>query len=66
MTETRFNMLWHTHPDEAEKYLKQAQQEVNQRYHYYKQLSELKWGEQTTLKSAHAKVVDEKNIKGES
>ncbi len=56
MSETRFNMLWHTHPEDAEKFLQQAQQEVNHRYHYYQQLSELEWDNQTTLKSAHAKL----------
>jgi len=66
MSETRFNMLWHTHPEEAEKFLQQAQQEVNHRYHYYKQLSELEWDDQTTLKSAYAKLGDAKTVKGES
>ncbi len=66
MSETRFNMLWHTHPEDAEKFLQQAQQEVNHRYHYYKQLSELEWDDQTTLKSARAKLVDSKSIKGDS
>ena len=58
MTETRFNMLWHSHPEDAEKFLAQAQQEVDHRYHYYKQLSELAWDTQTTLKSARAKLVE--------
>jgi pyruvate-ferredoxin/flavodoxin oxidoreductase len=66
MSETRFNMLWHTHPEDAEKFLQQAQQEVNHRYHYYKQLSELEWDDQTTLKSARVKLVDSKTIKGDS
>jgi len=44
-TETRFNMLWHTYPEQAEQFLQQAQDEVNHRYHYYKQLSELDWSE---------------------
>ncbi|MBT4075794.1 MAG: pyruvate:ferredoxin (flavodoxin) oxidoreductase, partial [Gammaproteobacteria bacterium] len=66
MSETRFNMLWHTHPEDAEKFVQQAQQEVNHRYHYYKQLSELEWDDQTTLKSAQAKLADSKNIKGDS
>ena len=61
MTETRFNMLWHTHPEQAEKFLQQAQQEVNHRYHYYRQLSELEWDAATTLKSAHARLVGTNN-----
>ncbi|MBC8210172.1 MAG: pyruvate:ferredoxin (flavodoxin) oxidoreductase [Gammaproteobacteria bacterium] len=56
MSETRFNMLWHTHPEDAERFLQLAQQEVNHRYHYYKQLSELEWDVDTTLKSAHSKL----------
>ncbi len=54
MTETRFNMLWHSHPENAEKFLKQAQQEVNHRYNFYKQLSEINWNEETTVKSARS------------
>ena len=44
-TETRFNMLWHTHPEVAETLVEQEQRFVNQRYHYYKQLSELDWSD---------------------
>ncbi len=54
MTEPRFNMLWRSHPDDAEKFLRQSQHEVQQRYNFYKQLSEIQWDEQTTLKSAHS------------
>lgn len=43
MTETRFNMLWQSDAESAELFLKQAQQEVINRYRYYKQLSELDW-----------------------
>ncbi|MEP5566313.1 MAG: pyruvate:ferredoxin (flavodoxin) oxidoreductase [Halioglobus sp.] len=42
-TETRFSMLWHSHPEVAEQLVKKEQQFVNHRYHYYKQLSELDW-----------------------
>ncbi len=48
-TETRFSMLWQTHPDVAEQFLAQAQQDVTNRYHYYKQLSELDWTEATSV-----------------
>ena len=66
MSETRFNMLWHTHPQDAEKFLQQAQQEVNHRYHYYQQLSELDWDDQTTLKSARAKLVEVNETTGDA
>ncbi|MDD5754364.1 MAG: pyruvate:ferredoxin (flavodoxin) oxidoreductase, partial [Methylococcales bacterium] len=48
-TETRFSMLWQTHPDDAERFLAQAQQDVKDRYHFYKQLSELDWNETTPV-----------------
>jgi len=48
-TETRFSMLWQTHPEAAERFLAQAQQDVKNRYHYYKQLSELEWNETTDI-----------------
>ena len=53
-TETRFSMLWHTHPDDAERFLAQAQEEVNHRYHYYKQLSELEWDDSTSVAATKA------------
>ena len=48
-TETRFSMLWQSHPEDAERFLAQAQQDVKNRYHYYKQLSELAWNETTSV-----------------
>ncbi|GAA5317264.1 MAG: pyruvate:ferredoxin (flavodoxin) oxidoreductase [Candidatus Pelagadaptatus aseana] len=42
-SETRFNMLWHSHPEAAEQFLAQAEKEVAHRYHYYQQLAELDW-----------------------
>ncbi|MDH5387445.1 MAG: pyruvate:ferredoxin (flavodoxin) oxidoreductase, partial [Gammaproteobacteria bacterium] len=42
-TEVRFNMLWRTHPDVAEKLLEESQQDVLHRYHYYEQLANLPW-----------------------
>ena len=56
-SETRFNMLWHTHPQDAEKFLEQAQREVTHRYHYYKQLSELEWNDSTSVAATKAKLV---------
>lgn len=55
-TETRFNMLWHTHPDDAERFLDQAQKEINHRYHYYKQLAELDWNDKSKVTAAKAKI----------
>ncbi len=46
-TETRFSMLFQKHPEDAERYLEQAQQEMNHRYNFLKQLSELDWDENT-------------------
>ncbi|HFD80267.1 MAG TPA: pyruvate:ferredoxin (flavodoxin) oxidoreductase [Gammaproteobacteria bacterium] len=40
-TETRFRMLWQSHPQAAEAFLKQSQQEVRERYCHYQQLAEL-------------------------
>ncbi len=40
-TETRFSMLWRTHPEAAETLLKQAQTDVMDRYHRYEQLAGL-------------------------
>ena len=44
-TETRFNMLWHTHPEVAEALVKEEQAFVNHRYNFYKQLSQLDWSD---------------------
>ncbi len=40
-TETRFSMLMRSHPDEAERYLRQAQKQVHSRFHLYEQLAKL-------------------------
>jgi pyruvate-ferredoxin/flavodoxin oxidoreductase len=56
MSETRFSMLWQTHPDAAEAFLAQAQKDVKHRYHYYKQLSELDWTENTSVSAVKAKL----------
>ncbi len=59
MTETRFSMLWQTHPEAAERFLAQAQQDVKNRYHYYKQLSELDWNETTSISAVKAQLKTE-------
>ena len=53
-TETRFDMLWQTHPEDAEKFLAQAQQDVNHRYHYYQQLAELDWSDSASVAAVKA------------
>jgi len=55
-TEIRFNMLWRTHPEEAEKFLAQSQQEVLHRYHYYEQLASLPWNEEGDVVPPHRKL----------
>ncbi|MBI1423408.1 MAG: pyruvate:ferredoxin (flavodoxin) oxidoreductase [Gammaproteobacteria bacterium] len=58
-SETRFNMLWHTHPKDAERFLAQAQREVTHRYHYYKQLSELAWDDTVSVAATKARLANE-------
>lgn len=53
-SEARFSMLWRSHPEDAEHLLTQAQREVEHRYQYYKQLSEIDWGEHTKPSSIKA------------
>jgi len=55
-TEIRFNMLWRTHPEQAEKFLAQSQQEVLHRYHYYEQLASLPWNENGDVEPPHRKL----------
>jgi pyruvate-ferredoxin/flavodoxin oxidoreductase len=55
-TETRFNMLWHTHPDDAERFLKQAQKNVHHRYHYYQQLASLDWSDNMSVAASRTKL----------
>jgi len=59
MSETRFSMLWQSHPDDAEAFLAQAQQDVKNRYRYYKQLSELEWSEATSVSALKAQLITE-------
>ncbi|NOT84656.1 MAG: pyruvate:ferredoxin (flavodoxin) oxidoreductase, partial [Methylococcaceae bacterium] len=56
MTETRFSLLWQTHPEDAERFLAQAQQDVLTRYHYYLQLSQLDWTETTRVSAVKAQL----------
>ncbi|MBS3965613.1 MAG: pyruvate:ferredoxin (flavodoxin) oxidoreductase [Methylomonas sp.] len=59
MSETRFSMLWQSHPDAAEAFLQQAQQDVRNRYRYYKQLSTLEWSETTSAPAVKAQLLTE-------
>ena len=64
-TETRFSMLWHSHPEEAEQFLQQAQEEVLHRYSYYRQLAELDWDDETSVAATKAKMNTAKQDKAE-
>ncbi len=63
-SETRFNMLWHTHPEVAEALVAQEQDNVNHRYNFYKQLSQLDWSdsEQVAQTKASAKAAVDKTV----
>jgi len=54
-TEIRFNMLWRTHPQEAEKLLKQSQQDVLHRYLHYEKLASLEWDKTGDIEPSHRK-----------
>ena len=36
-------MLWYSHPGRAEELLKQAEEEVRDRFHRYQQLAAMEW-----------------------
>ncbi len=59
-SETRFDMLWGSHPEDAERYLQQAQQEVIHRYQHYKQLSEISWDDKEEIARARARLATRK------
>jgi pyruvate-ferredoxin/flavodoxin oxidoreductase len=59
MTETRFSMLWQTNPQAAEAFLQQAQQDVRNRYRYYKQLSELEWNDATSVSASKVQLIND-------
>jgi len=65
-TETRFSMLWHSHPEEAEQFLQQAQEEVLHRYSYYRQLAELDWDDETSVAATKANRNTAKQDKAEA
>jgi pyruvate-ferredoxin/flavodoxin oxidoreductase len=55
-SENRFSMLWKTHPEYAEELAEKAQHEVTQRFHFFKQLSELDWDEESGVSVIKAKL----------
>ncbi len=72
-SETRFNMLWHTLPEVAERLLEEEQRFVKHRYSFYQQLSQLDWSDGVAVAQvkAAAKVTSEpagpaKNPEGEA
>jgi pyruvate-ferredoxin/flavodoxin oxidoreductase len=56
-SETRFSMLWRSHPDIAESLLKRSEQEISDRYKRYHDLAELDWH--------HAPVVEPRGDKND-
>ncbi|WP_126454596.1 pyruvate:ferredoxin (flavodoxin) oxidoreductase [Sulfuriflexus mobilis] len=55
-SEVRFNMLWRTHPEVAERLLEQSQQDVLHRYHFYEQLAGLPWDDGEPVQPPHRKL----------
>jgi pyruvate-ferredoxin/flavodoxin oxidoreductase len=53
-TETRFSMLWQSHPEAARVLLDQSQKDVATRYHRYRQLAELPWSADSDNNSSTA------------
>ena len=53
--ETRFNMLWRSHPDAAEKFLSQAQRRALTNYDHYRQLAGLSYAEPADVNPGKAK-----------
>lgn len=53
--ETRFNMLWRSHPEEAEQYLDQAQKHALSNYQHYRQLADLSYAKPADIEDKKAK-----------
>jgi len=66
-TETRFSMLWHSHPEDAERLAEEEQRFVNHRYSLYRQLSQLDWsdGEEVAQVKAAAKLSRADDVPGQ-
>ena len=65
-SETRFSMLWHSHPDAAEAFAEQAQTDIDNRFKHYQQLAAMEWSEGETMNSARAQVRKQTDGKGEA
>ncbi len=46
--ETRFNMLWRSHPESAEQFLHESQEEAQAHFHHYEQLAALSFQKSDT------------------
>jgi pyruvate-ferredoxin/flavodoxin oxidoreductase len=55
-SETRFSMLFRTHPDAAERFLKQAQRQIKSRFHLYEQLAHIAVADQAGAAAPPAKA----------
>ncbi|MEW6647930.1 MAG: pyruvate:ferredoxin (flavodoxin) oxidoreductase [Pseudomonadota bacterium] len=53
--ETRFNMLWRSHPEAAEQFLGQAQKHALSNFQHYRQLAELSYAKPDDIKTDKAK-----------
>ncbi len=55
-SETRFAMLWNSHPDAAETLAREAQAEIDQRFRHYQQLAAMDWEADGTMTAARAQL----------
>jgi pyruvate-ferredoxin/flavodoxin oxidoreductase len=55
-SETRFSMLWHTHPEVAEELAATEQKNVKHRYNFYRQLAKLDWSDNEQLAELKARA----------
>jgi pyruvate-ferredoxin/flavodoxin oxidoreductase len=64
-SETRFSMLWHTHPEDAERFAEEAQRDIDARFKHYQQLAAMDWSEGETLSAARAQLRKQGDNNGE-
>ena len=65
-SETRFAMLWHSHPEAADAFAEQAQADIDARFKHYQQLAAMDWSEGETMSSARAQVRKQADTNGEA
>jgi pyruvate-ferredoxin/flavodoxin oxidoreductase len=65
-SETRFAMLWHSHPEAADAFAEQAQADIDARFKHYQQLAAMEWSEGETMSSAQAQVRKQADSNGEA